>query len=217
MILRSGERRQAEELDDVDRQLLLDDGDVAADSSQRVGGKAQNVPGDGYDALRLPGEQHLAIFDDLVLALLGGGEIVGVYVLKPDEDAGDAGTFRLLDEVRDAVAEGIDLDHETKRDAGSLAQLDQPIENRLPLLVAGEIVVGDKELADAVCPVGAHELLDLVGRAEARLAPLHIDDGAERTLIRAATPGIETGAQPKRALDVLLGKDRHRRATEGRQ
>ncbi len=77
-----------------------------------------------------------------------------------------------------------------------LAQLDQPVEDRLPVLVAGEIVVGDEEAAQALRVVVAHDLLDVVGRAAARLAALDIDDGAERALIRAAAAGVEAGHAP---------------------
>ena len=57
----------------------------------------------------------------------------------------------LLDEVRNLVAPGVDLDGEPDRlDPLDLAQMDDPVEDRLPVLVAGEIVVGDEE-ADR-CP-----------------------------------------------------------------
>ncbi len=61
----------------------------------------------------------------------------------------------------------------------------------LPVAVAGEIVVGDEEVVDALREVLAHQRLDIVGRAAARLAALHVDDGAERALERAAAAGIE--------------------------
>ena len=72
-----------------------------------------------------------------------------------------------------------------------LAHLDQPVEDRLPIAVAREIVVGDEEAEDALGEVGAHQALDIVGVAPARLAPLHIDDRAKAALERAAAPGIE--------------------------
>jgi hypothetical protein len=43
MILRAGQRRQAEKLHDVDRQFALDDVDVVADRFRRVGGKPQDI------------------------------------------------------------------------------------------------------------------------------------------------------------------------------
>jgi hypothetical protein len=44
---------------------------------------------------------------------------------------------------------------------------------------------------DALLPVEAHEMLDVVGRAVARLATLHIDDRAEGALVRTAAARVE--------------------------
>ena len=74
-----------------------------------------------------------------------------------------------------------------------------------------------KNLEMPCCPVQAHQMLDVVGRAEARLAALHVDDGAERALVRTAAAGVEAGAQAERALDVALGQERHRRALDAGQ
>ena len=115
--------------------------------------------------------------------------------------------FALLDEVRDLVAERVDLDHQAERDLVDLAQLGEPVEDRLPFLVAREIVVGDEEARDALRPVVAHDLLDVVGRAEARLAALHVDDRAERALERTAAAGIEAGIGAGGALDKLRGRN----------
>ena len=135
---------------------------------------------------------------------LAAAEIVRVDVLQADEDARDAGALRLLDEVRDLVAERVDLDHQAERDPVLLAQLDQAVEDRLPFPVAREIVVGDEELVDALRPVEPHQMLDVVRRAVARLAALHVDDGAERALIGAAAAGVEAGAEAERARDISL-------------
>ena len=180
----------------------------------RVGGKTEDVAGERDDPLRLPGKQHLPVLGDLVLTLLGGGEIVGIDVLQADENAGDARPLRLFDEAGDLVAERVDLDHQPERDRGSLAQLDQPVEDRFPFLVAREIVVGDEELADPDLPVATHELLDVVGGAVARLAALHIDDRAEGALVRAAAAGVEAGALAERARHVALRQERHRCARQ---
>src|SRR5262249_28656295 len=98
---------------------------------------------------------------------------------------------RLLDKVRDAVAERIDLDDELQTEPLLLSHLDQPVKDRLPVAIAGEIVVGDKEAKDALGEVGTHQALDIVGVAPARLAPLHIDDCAEAALEWAAAPGVK--------------------------
>ena len=71
------------------------------------------------------------------------------------------------------------------------AHLDQPVEDRLPIAVAGEIVVGDEKAKDALGQIGAHQPLDIVGVAPARFPALDIDDRAKAALKRAAAPGIE--------------------------
>ena len=124
VVLRAGQRRQHEQLEDVERQLLLDDLHVAQDRFARVAGEAQDVARPGRGAAGVPGLQHLAVFGDLVLALLGGQQIVGVDVLQPDEHAIDAGPARLVDEVRDAMALGVDLDDQGDVDALVLLELD---------------------------------------------------------------------------------------------
>src|ERR1700758_3097964 len=78
MILRTRKRRQTKEFEEVDRQFLLDDRYISLDGLRRVRRKAQDVPRDGQDALLLPGEQHLAIFGDLVLPFFRDREIVRV-------------------------------------------------------------------------------------------------------------------------------------------
>src|SRR6516164_10453393 len=135
MILGPGQRREAEEFDDVERQLLLYDRNVASDAVGRIRWKAKNIPGERYDALCFPGKQHLAIFRDLVLTFLGHRKIVGIDVLQSDEHPSYACSFRLRDEARDFVAKRVDLDHQTNGDAINLAKLDEAIEDRLPVPV----------------------------------------------------------------------------------
>ena len=114
----------------------------------------------------MPGLQHLAVFGDLVLALLGGQQVVRVDVLQPDEHAVDAGPARLLDEVRDPVALRVDLDDQGHLDAFVLLELDQPVEEIFPVLVAGHVVVGDEERRDALLVVLADDRFEIVGDRE---------------------------------------------------
>src|SRR5262249_62011744 len=107
------------------------------------------------------------------------GEIVRVDIFQSNEHPRDAGSLRLRDEVFDFVAKSVDLDHQAERNPALLPEFDQTIEDRLPLLVAREIVVGDEEFVDPLRPVETHEMLDVVGRAVARLTALHVDDRAE--------------------------------------
>ena len=187
VILGAGQRREHAETEQVDRQLALDDLDIAPDRFRRVGRKAKNIPRIGEDALLAPRQQHLAVFGDLVLLLLRERQVVGVDVLQPDEHAGDAGALRFFDEARNLVAHRIDLDHQADRDLVDLAQLGEPVEDRFPVLVAGEIVVGDEEAGDALRQF-SRTTFSSRRRSGSGLAALHVDIVAERSLERTAAP-----------------------------
>ena len=159
-------------------------------------------------------QQHLAVFPDLVLALLGAEEQFRIDVLEPDEHERCAGARRLLDEVRDAMAERVDLQDQLDPEFVAFAQFDQPVEDRFPVAVAGEIVVGDKKACYALRGIGAHDRLDVVGGAVARYAPLHVDDGAEAALKRAAAAGIEARIFREHELDQVGRQDRRHRARQ---
>ncbi len=116
---------------------------------------------------------------------------VGVDVFEADKDPLAAGAGRLVGEIRAAVAQRVNLDDELQAEPFLLADLDQPVENRFPVAVAGEVVVGDEKPEHALGEVGAHQPLDVVGVAPARLAALDVDDRAKAALERAAAPGIE--------------------------
>src|SRR3984957_12039036 len=210
VVLGARQRREEKEFEDVNRQLALDRVDVAGDRFRRVGGEAQDVAGPGHDLGAPPHLQHLAIFPDLVLALLGAHQGFGVDVLEPDENRIAAGPRRLLDEVRDLVAERVDLEKEPDPEAVLLPQFDQPIEDRLPVAVAGKIVIRDEEARNALRSIGAHDRLDVVRRPIARLAPLDIDDGAEAALERAATSGVETCVVARHSRHHLARQPRRR-------
>ena len=94
------------------------------------------------------------------------------------------------------MAERIDLDDSAEFEFLDFAQMNHAVEDRFPILVAGEIVVGDEEAVEPLCDIGADDLLDVLGRTPSRLAALHIDDGAERALIRAAAPASKLVTEP---------------------
>ena len=150
VVLRAGQRRQHGEFEHIDRQLALDDLHVALDGGRRVAGQAHDEAGIGDDAGFLPGLEHFPVFGDAVLVLLHVNQIVRIDALQPDEGVVASGARRLRDEVRDQMREHVDLDQEGDAETLFLAQLDQPVEDRLPVLVAGEIVVGDEEARDAL-------------------------------------------------------------------
>ena len=58
--------------------------------------------------------------------------------------------FHFSDSAKPFAAGLESLDHQPQRNARLLAQLDQSVEDLLPVPVAGEIVVGDEELVDAL-------------------------------------------------------------------
>ena len=118
--------------------------------------------------------------------------------------------------MRNTVAERVHLDDEGAVQAG-LAQRDDPVENRLPVLVAGEIIVGDEEGMHALRHVGADDRLDVVGAAMPGFPALHVDDRAEGALEGAAAPGVETGDRAAGAANDPHGKQRRRRVLDARQ
>ncbi len=210
VVFRAGQRRQEEELQEIDRQFALDDLDIAQQQFRRIGRETENVAGIGDGAGLFPHQHHLAIFGDAVLAFFRSAERGRIDALEADEHARHAGAAGLLDEIRQAMAQRIDLNQELDIHPFALTQLDQPVENLLPVLVAREIVVGDEEAVDALRDVGAHDRLDVVGGAAARDAALNVDDGAETALERTAAPGVETRDVAADLADLGLGQDRHR-------
>ena len=92
-----------------------------------------------------------------------------------------------------------------------LLHRDQPVDDRLPVAVAREVVVGDEEFAHALRDVFTHDRLDIVGRAEARFAALDVDDGAERALERAAAASIEARVFARDPRHDPARQDRQRR------
>ena len=65
--------------------------------------------------------------------------------------------------------------------------------------------------------IGAHKALDVVGGAIARLAALHIDDGAERAEEWTAASGVEARDHADRASDPVARQERIGCALERRQ
>ena len=68
----------------------------------------------------------------------------------------DAALGRLLDKIRNLVAQRIDLDREADIHALIDLHLDHAVEQRFPLAVAGKVVVGDEEALDTLGIVLAH-------------------------------------------------------------
>ena len=65
------------------------------------------------------------------------------------------------------MAQCVDLQQQADLEALVLAQMDQAIEDRLPIAVTGEIVIGDEEFCDALLGVGAASGMDCASQASA--------------------------------------------------
>src|SRR6516164_7102051 len=83
MILRTGQRSQAEKFDNVERELPLYDRDISPDAVGCIRRQAQDVARKRDDALRLPGEQHLAIFGDLFWRFFAAVRLSGLTFSNP--------------------------------------------------------------------------------------------------------------------------------------
>src|SRR5580700_1059427 len=214
VILGTGEGGEAVRLQKIDWEFALDDFYVAQDFLWRVGGEADDVAGKNSYAGFFPLQQHLAVLGHFILLLASAEQGVRIDAFEADEHARDSGAARLLDETRQAVTHGIDLDDELEVQLLLLAHCDEAVEDIFPVGVAGEVVVGDEEAVDALSEIAANDLLDIVGGAAAGFAPLHVDNGAERTQERAAAAGIEGGDFAARALHAEGGKNRDGNAFE---
>src|SRR5262249_56481030 len=127
---------------------------------------------------------------DPVLSLLRSLERVGIDVLQANKDPIHSRASGLFDEAADLVAHGVDLRDDVDALLFLLSHPDQPVEDRLPVLVACEVVVGDEEIVDALRQIGPHDALDVIRPTATRLVTLHVDDGTEAAMEGAAAPRI---------------------------
>src|SRR3954454_3351134 len=151
----------------------------------------------------MPGLQHGAVFGDLILAFACALQGVGVDILEADEHAVYAGSSCHLNEAAHLVSHGVDLSDDIEALSLNLAHFDQAVEDRFPVLIARQVVVGDEEIVHALSDIRAHDIFDVVSVAAARFASLHIDDSAEPAQERTAAAGVEAGAHAGRtAYDI---------------
>jgi hypothetical protein len=128
-----------------------------------------------------------------------------------------SGRRRLGDKVGDFVAERVNLHDDVDLEALDSLQLDDPVQDRFPILVAREVIVGNEIAFDPLRLIGANQPFDIVGAAEAGLAPLHINDGAEAAVKGASPPGVEAAQHPGITPYVALWQKRERPALQMRQ
>src|SRR5262249_45260009 len=129
--------------------LPLDRPYVALDRLGRVGGEAQDVAGISQHSTRPPGVKHRAGLADGVLDFLGRRQGLRVDTLHADKDPRTTSPRRLLDEPGNLVALGIDLNREAQREFLVLTQRYQAVEDRFPVPVPGQVVVGYEQSLDA--------------------------------------------------------------------
>src|SRR5215831_2316643 len=98
----------------------------------------------------MPCLQHRAIFSDAILTLPRLLQCFGVDALDANEHAIYPGLGPLFNEAADLVCRRIDLSDYPERKALVLSHSDQPVENRFPGLVTGEVVVGDEKIVHAL-------------------------------------------------------------------
>lgn len=53
-------------------------------------------------------------------------------------------------------------------------QVDQPVEQRFPSLIAGKVIVADKKVGNALSGISAHDAFYIIGAAMPGLASLHV-------------------------------------------
>src|SRR5882724_2616632 len=95
--------------------------------------------------------------------------------------------------------------------------MNDPVQDRFPILVPGKIVVRNKEAAQALLHVLSNDLLDVVRRPASRFASLDIDDCAKGTLERAAAAGVEARHVTGGALSADGADERNRHSIDARQ
>src|SRR4029078_13643856 len=95
-----------------------------------------------------------------------------------------------------------------------LAQMNKTVEQQFPIAITREIIVRYEEAPDALPVILADDLFEIVGRAKAAFAALHVDNGAERALIRATSPEVDTGKRSRGPPHMLPRQEWRRLARE---
>ena len=112
------------------------------------------------------------------------------------------------------MTQRVHLQDESDPEPFARAQVDQSVKNSFPIAIAGEIVVGDKETADALAHICTNNRLHIIGGAVTRFAALHIDDRAEAALERTAAACVKAGVVEGVAADHATRQDWTSRACE---
>ena len=185
-----GKWRQHEQGSKVHFDLIAQVFYVVADRLSRVERQSNDVADMHQDVVVMPDLHHVYVFLRVILPFSDGLEVLSVHAFHSDEGEVASRLCRFLDEVRDAMGLGVRLHHELDVDA-PIPQRDQPIENLSPHGIAREVVVGEEVEADPVCVVLLDCLQHQLRGAKTHLPALDIDNGAERTIERAPSAGVD--------------------------
>ena len=136
-------------------------------------------------------------------------------ILQSDEHISDAGAFGFLDKTRDFVTLGIHLNGGRDIQLFLLPKLDQFVEDRLPILISGEIVVGNEKPFDTLLIARPNQAGDILRTSSPGFLPLDVNDRTEAALEGAAASGIKTGIFTKIIAHLAVGQGGHRGALQG--
>src|SRR6516225_3842236 len=153
---------------------------VAPDGIYGVEGEAEDIADVGGNPAVAISLDEVAILLDLILLLASGRKVARVDAFHADKNGHAAGLARLGDKILNLPGKHINLHHELDGYFFFLAKADEVVEDSFPVFVASEIIVGEKVEGNAVFVIVAANCFgDVLGGAEAHLAALHVDDGAE--------------------------------------
>src|SRR5258708_20474303 len=89
MISRARQGRENEELEQIDRELTLDDPDITLDRGGRIAREPQNVAGISQHTHTVPFLQHRAVLGNLVLAFPRPFQRIRINPLQTDKNPSD--------------------------------------------------------------------------------------------------------------------------------
>ena len=93
------------------------------------------------------------------------------------------------------VTGSVSLQREMNLETGRRPELDDPVENRLPVMVTGEIIISDEKVPHALGVSRTDDLLYIACCSESGLPALHVDDGAEAAIEGASTACVKTAGR----------------------
>jgi hypothetical protein len=128
--------------------------------------------------------------------------------LESDKNSSAAGASSLCDEIRNLVTERVDLNSQMNIEVLLGPELNNSVEDRLPVFVAREIVVADEVVAHALPLPGANQLFNVIRASKPGFTALNIDDCAEAATERTSAARVEGTGRTQIAVYVVLRQKR---------